>query len=61
MLVSIGAGVFVEKPVSEAAPIAEKQVEELKKQGDVVIQNISTLSQEADKLAQSINTELKAG
>lgn len=61
VIVSVGAGVFVDKSVKEAAPIVEKQVEELRKQEDVVIQNITLLSQEADKLANDLNKELKAG
>lgn len=61
VLVSIGAGVFVDKSVKDAAPIVENQVEELRKQEEMVIQNISILSQEADKVAEDLNKELKAG
>ena len=61
VMVSIGAGVFVDKTVKEAAPIVKKQVEELQKQEEIVIQNISMLTQEADKIAADLNKELKAG
>jgi prefoldin alpha subunit len=61
VMVSIGAGVFVDKTVKEAAPIVKKQVDELQNQEEIVIQNISMLSQEADKIAAELNKELKAG
>jgi len=60
VLVSIGAGVFVEKLVEEAVPIVERQVEELQRQEEMVIQNISLLNQEADSLAEELNKEMKA-
>ena len=40
---------------------SDRQVEELRKQEEVVIQNISVLSQEADRIAENLNKELKAG
>ncbi len=60
VLVSIGAGVFVEKLVEEAVPIVERQVEELQRQEEMVIRNISLLNQEADSLAEELNKEMKA-
>ncbi len=61
VIVSVGAGVFVEKPINEAVPIVSKQIEELKKQEETVFQNITMLSQESEKLSFEINSAMRAG
>jgi len=58
VLVGIGAGVFVEKKIEDAIPLVDQQVRNLRAQEEMLIQNISVLSQEADKLAEEINREV---
>ncbi|MBR9689805.1 MAG: prefoldin subunit alpha [Candidatus Altiarchaeota archaeon] len=60
VIVSLGAGVFVEKKISEATPIVDKQVEDLKKQEDVIVQNIGLLTKESDKLTGELNAAIQA-
>ncbi len=61
VLVSIGAGIYMEKPIDEALPIVDKQIEELQKQEETVVGNVTLLSQEAERLSQEVNAALKAG
>lgn len=60
VLVSIGAGIFVDKKVEDALPIVETQINELKGQEEMVMQNLSMLGREAEKMTEEINTSLKA-
>jgi prefoldin alpha subunit len=59
VLVSVGAGVFVERPVDEAVPLVDKQIEELRKQEEKVLDNVSVLSQESEKLTRELNEALR--
>ena len=59
VIIGIGAGVFVERKIEEAIPLVEQQIENLRKQEEVLIQNISLLSTEAEKLSREINEEVE--
>ena len=61
VIVSVGAGVFVEKTIVDAVPIVTKQIEELKKQEETVFQNITMLSQESERLSFELNSTMRAG
>lgn len=60
VIISIGAGVFVDKKVEDAVPIVTMQMNELRGQEDMVIQNLSALSKEAGKMTEEINASLQA-
>ena len=61
VIVSVGAGVFVEKTIDDAVPIVSKQIKELRKQEETMFQNITMLSQESEKLSFEINSAMRAG
>jgi prefoldin alpha subunit len=60
VLVSIGAGVFVRKKIGDAMPIIDRQVEEMKKQEEILVQNISILGQESEILSQEVSVGMQA-
>ena len=59
VIVGIGAGVFVEKSIDEALPLVDQQMEALQKQEEILIQNITLLGQEAEKLSREINEAIQ--
>ena len=61
VVVSVGAGVFMEKPVADAMPIVEKQMDELKKQEDTLMSNLTLLSKESEKLTNELNQAMRSG
>lgn len=61
VVVSVGAGVFMDKSVEDSMPIVDKQMEELKKQEEVVMNNLTLLSQESEKLAAELNSAMAPG
>ena len=60
VVVSIGAGIFVDKKVEDAVPIVALQMNELRSQEEMVIQNLSALSKEAERMTGEINASLQA-
>ncbi|MBR9681123.1 MAG: prefoldin subunit alpha [Candidatus Altiarchaeota archaeon] len=61
VIVSVGAGVFIEKPIGDAMPIVEKQMDELRKQEDTIMGNLNLLSKESEKLTGELNQAMRSG
>lgn len=60
VLVNIGAGVFVEKEVKMAMPLVDKQMAEVLEQQKMIVENITAINNESERLTNELNSEIMA-
>ncbi|HDR53379.1 MAG TPA: prefoldin subunit alpha [archaeon] len=58
VIVNVGAGIFVEKTINDALPMVDRQLEQVARHEELIIQNITLLNSEAEKLTQELNQVL---